>query len=136
MFLDWIFYTFFICCSVYLIVMVFYYKTLLKKERAMRDFVKNNLDDTEIIIRKLQVQLQRSLGNIDILTDELNKIKGDVTGLRTRNSQYRIENDNHLCILYGIICVLSILWYFNWFGLIFLVLFILAIFIIKFGQDT
>ena len=73
--------------------MVFYYKTLLKKERAMRDFVKNNLDDTEIIIRKLQVQLQRSLGNIDILTDELNKIKGDVTGLRTRNSQYRIEND-------------------------------------------
>ena len=59
----------------------------------MRDFVKNNLDDTEIIIRKLQVQLQRSLGNIDILTDELNKMKGDVTGLRTRNSQYRIEND-------------------------------------------
>ena len=75
MFLDWIFYTFFICCSLYLVVMVFYYKTLLKKERAMRDFVKNNLDDTEIIIRKLQVQLQRSLGNIDILTDELNKIK-------------------------------------------------------------
>ena len=73
--------------------MVFYYKTLLKKERSMRDFVKNNLDDTEIIIRKLQVQLQRSLGNIDILTDELNKMKGDVTGLRTRNSQYRIEND-------------------------------------------
>ena len=51
-------------------------------------------------------------------------------------SSYRIENDNHLCILYGIICVLSVLWYFNWFGLIFLVLFILAIFIIKFGQDT
>ena len=59
----------------------------------MRDFVKNNLDDTEIIIRKLQVQLQRSLGNIDILTDELNKIKGDVSSLRARNSQYRIEND-------------------------------------------
>ncbi|MDD7323529.1 MAG: hypothetical protein SOU37_04710, partial [Campylobacter lanienae] len=37
--------------------------------------------------------LQRSLGNIDILTDELNKIKGDVTNLRTRNSQYRLEND-------------------------------------------
>ena len=59
----------------------------------MRDYMKTNLDDTEIVIRKLQVQLQRSLGNIDILTDELNKIKGDVTGLRTRNSQYRLEND-------------------------------------------
>ena len=73
--------------------MVFYYKTLLGKERTMRDYMKTNLDDTEIVIRKLQVQLQRSLGNIDILTDELNKIKGDVTGLRTRNSQYRLEND-------------------------------------------
>ncbi|ABK82531.1 hypothetical protein Q4Y15_000058 [Campylobacter fetus] len=93
MLVDWLFYTFLICFSIYLVVMVFYYKTLLRKERSMRDFMKNNLDDTEIVIRKLQVQLQRSLGNIDILTDELNKIKSDVTSLRTRNSQYRIEND-------------------------------------------
>lgn len=93
MLINWIIYTFLICISIYLVVMVFYYKTLLKKEYFMRDFMKHNLDDTEIIIRKLQVQLQRSLGNIDILTDELNKIKSDVTSLRTRNSQYRIEND-------------------------------------------
>ena len=93
MLIDFILYTFLICLVIYLVVMVFYYKTLLGKERTMRDFMKTNLDDTEIVIRKLQVQLQRSLGNIDILTDELNKIKGDVTGLRTRNSQYRLEND-------------------------------------------
>lgn len=73
--------------------MVFYYKTLLKKEKMSRDAIKNNMEDTEVIIRKLQVQLQRSLGNIDILTDELNKVKGDSTSLRTRNSQYRMEND-------------------------------------------
>ena len=90
---DFIFYTSLVCLIAYLTVMVFYYKTLLGKERTMRDFMKTNLDDTEIVIRKLQVQLQRSLGNIDILTDELNKIKGDVTNLRTRNSQYRLEND-------------------------------------------
>ena len=93
MLIDFILYTFLICLVIYLVVMVFYYKTLLGKERTMRDYMKTNLDDTEIVIRKLQVQLQRSLGNIDILTDELNKIKGDVTGLRTRNSQYRLEND-------------------------------------------
>ena len=93
MLIDFILYTFLICLVIYLVVMVFYYKTLLGKERTMRDYMKTNLDDTEIVIRKLQVQLQRSLGNIDILTDELNKIKGDVTGRRTRNSQYRLEND-------------------------------------------
>lgn len=90
---DFILYTSLVCLIAYLTVMVFYYKTLLGKERTMRDYMKTNLDDTEIVIRKLQVQLQRSLGNIDILTDELNKIKGDVTNLRTRNSQYRLEND-------------------------------------------
>ena len=90
---DFILYTSLVCLIAYLTVMMFYYKTLLGKERTMRDFMKTNLDDTEIVIRKLQVQLQRSLGNIDILTDELNKIKGDVTNLRTRNSQYRLEND-------------------------------------------
>lgn len=90
---NWFILTILICATLYLIVMLFYYKTLLHKEKISKDFIKNNLDDTEIVIRKLQVQLQRSLGNIDILTEELNKIKSDLTSLRTRNSQYRLEND-------------------------------------------
>lgn len=90
---EWLFTTALVCVCIYLVVMVFYFKTLLKKERSTKDFMKNNLQDTEIVIRKLQIQLQRSLGNIDILTEELNKTKNDVTSLRTRNSQYRLEND-------------------------------------------
>jgi len=90
---EWIVFTALVCAAIYLTVMVFYFKTLLKKERATKDFMKNNLQDTEVVIRKFQIQLQRSLGNIDILTDELNKTKNDVTSLRTRNSQYRLEND-------------------------------------------
>ena len=92
MFTDWLILTVLICLCLYLIVMLLYYKTLLKEQNS-KDFIRNNLDDTEIIIRKLQVQLQRSLGNIDILTEELTKIKSDLTSLRTRNSQYRLEND-------------------------------------------
>lgn len=93
MFANWLILTVLVCTTIYLVVMLFYYKTLLSKEKNSKDFIKNNLDDTEIVIRKLQVQLQRSLGNIDILTEELNKIKSDLTSLRTRNSQYRLEND-------------------------------------------
>lgn len=93
MFANWLVLTVLVCTTIYLVVMLFYYKTLLSKEKNSKDFIKNNLDDTEIVIRKLQVQLQRSLGNIDILTEELNKIKSDLTSLRTRNSQYRLEND-------------------------------------------
>ncbi|EFU5997657.1 hypothetical protein HT401_001427 [Campylobacter coli] len=93
MFANWFILTALICATIYLVVMLFYYKTLLNKEKTSKDFIKNNLDDTEIVVRKLQIQLQRSLGNIDILTEELNKIKADLTSLRTRNSQYRLEND-------------------------------------------
>ncbi|MBZ7936173.1 MULTISPECIES: hypothetical protein [Campylobacter] len=93
MFANWFVLTILICATLYLVVMLLYYKTLLSKEKNSKDFIKTNLDDTEIIIRKLQVQLQRSLGNIDILTEELNKIKTDLSSLRTRNSQYRLEND-------------------------------------------
>ncbi|EGN1057807.1 hypothetical protein IR428_001318 [Campylobacter coli] len=93
MFANWFILTALICATIYLVVMLFYYKTLLNKEKTSKDFIKNNLDDTEIVIRKLQIQLQRSLGNINILTEELNKIKADLTSLRTRNSQYRLEND-------------------------------------------
>ncbi|AJC90579.1 hypothetical protein UPTC5083_00691 [Campylobacter lari] len=93
MILSWLVLTVLICVSIYMTIMLLYYKTLLHKEKVAKEFIKNNLDDTEIVIRKLQVQLQRSLGNIDILTEELNKSKADLTSLRTRNSQYRIENE-------------------------------------------
>ena len=90
---DWLLTTILLSLSIYLVVMVFYYRTLLRKERKSSIVIKDTLGDAEIVIRKYQVQLQRSLGNIDILSDELNKIKNDLKSLRTRNSQYRMENE-------------------------------------------
>ncbi len=90
---SWIFLTVVISFCLYLLVMVFYFKTLLNKEKQSNLSVKNTLNDAEIIIRKYQVQLQRALGNIDILSDELKKVKNDLKSLRTRNAQYRMEND-------------------------------------------
>ena len=40
---DWLVLTVLICICIYLTVMVFYFKTLLKKERATRDLFKNKL---------------------------------------------------------------------------------------------
>lgn len=90
---DWLIITVLASLSIYLLVMVFYYKTLLKKEKLGSVVVRNTLGDAEVVIRKYQVQLQRSLGNIDILSDELTKVKNDLKSLRTRNSQYRMESD-------------------------------------------
>ena len=90
---EWLLTTILLSLSSYLLVMVFYYRTLLKKEKQSSIAIKETLGDAEIVIRKYQVQLQRSLGNIDILSDELSKVKNDLKSLRTRNSQYRMESE-------------------------------------------
>ncbi len=93
MILEWITTTTLASLCIYLTIMVFYFKTLLKKEKLGSVVVKNTLGDAEVVIRKYQIQLQRSLGNIDILSDELTKVKNDLKSLRTRNSQYRMESE-------------------------------------------
>ncbi len=90
---NWLITTVLLSLSIYLLVMVFYYRTLLRKEKKGTIIIKETLGDAEVVIRKYQIQLQRSLGNIDILSDELSKIKNDLKSLRTRNSQYRMENE-------------------------------------------
>lgn len=93
MLFDWIITTTLASLCIYLLIMVFYFKTLLKREKLGSVVIKATLGDAEIVIRKYQVQLQRSLGNIDILSDELTKVKNDLKSLRTRNSQYRMESE-------------------------------------------
>ncbi len=90
---NWLVTTILVSLCLYLVIMVFYYKTLLKREKSSGFVVKNTLGDAEVVIRKYQIQLQRSLGNIDILSEELSKTKSDTKTLRARNSQYRMEND-------------------------------------------
>ncbi len=51
------------------------------------------LQEAEILIRKYQIQLQRSLGNVDILSDELNKLRSELKVLKQRNSKHRVETD-------------------------------------------
>ena len=90
---SWFIYTVLVCVALYLLVMMFYYRSLYKREQKMTRITKNTLSDAEIVVRKYQVQLQRALGNIDILSDELTKVKNDIKSLRQRNAQARIEND-------------------------------------------
>jgi len=89
----WFIYTLLVCVALYLMVMMFYYRSLYKREQKMTKITKDTLSDAEIVVRKYQIQLQRALGNIDILSDELNKVKNDIKALRQRNAQTRIEND-------------------------------------------
>ncbi len=93
MFFDWILLTLLVLISLYLFVKMFYFKNLNHREMKNNDIMKMTLEEAEVLIRKYQIQLHRSIGNIDILNEQINKLKGETKVLKQRNSQYRVENE-------------------------------------------
>jgi peptidoglycan hydrolase CwlO-like protein len=93
MFFDWLFLTIFFLLLMFLLVMMYFYKNVAEKEKKAAGYVRKTLEEAETIIRKYQVQVQRTFGDIDMLNEELAKLRNDVKGMRSRNTQYRSEND-------------------------------------------
>ena len=93
MFFEWSLLTVIFIIALFLLVKMFYFKNMNIKEHKNNEMMRLTLKEAEVLIRKYQIQLQRSLGNIDILTDELTKIRSDQKVLKQRNSQHRIESD-------------------------------------------
>ncbi len=73
---------------------MFYYKHLWEKAEERRKQLKSNLMDAEILIKKYQIQLQRSLGNLELLDDEVSRLKNDLKSVKSRNAQMRTENEH------------------------------------------
>ena len=94
-FAQWLFLTAFILFVLFMIVKTFFYKSVAQKEEKNSAVMKLPLQEAEILIRKHQLQLQRALGNIDILTDEITALRNEVKTLKQRNSQYRVETEKY-----------------------------------------
>lgn len=94
-FTQWLILTAFILFVLFMIVKTFFYKSVAQKEEKNSAVMKLTLQEAEILIRKHQLQLQRALGNIDILTDEITALRNEVKALKQRNSQYRVESEKY-----------------------------------------
>lgn len=94
MFFEWSLLTIVSLTAIFLFIKMYYYKNLNEKERKNNEMMKLTLQEAEVLIRKYQIQLQRSLGNIDILTEELNKLRGELKLLKQRNAQHRNESES------------------------------------------
>lgn len=93
MFWNWSLLTILSIVSIYLFVKMFYFKSITSKEQRSNDLMKLTLREAEMLIRKYQIQLQRALGNVDILSDELTKLRNELKVLKQRNSKHRQETD-------------------------------------------
>ncbi|RDU56693.1 hypothetical protein [Helicobacter sp. MIT 99-5507] len=92
---HWFILSAFILFVLFMVVKTFFYKNIAQREEKTSASIKLTLHEAEILIRKHQLQLQRALGNIDILTEEMNTMKNEIKVLKQRNSQYKIESDKY-----------------------------------------
>ena len=92
-FFQWLVLTLLFVAMAYVLVKMFYFKSLTIKEQRNNDVMKLTLKEAEVLIRKYQIQLQRALGNLDVMNEQMNKLRNEIKTLKQRNSQYRIEND-------------------------------------------
>jgi len=90
---NWILLTTVIVTIIFLLFKMFYYKHLWEKSQERCKQLKHNLADAEILIKKYQIQLQRSLGNLELLDNEVTKLKNDLKSVKSRNAQMRTENE-------------------------------------------
>jgi peptidoglycan hydrolase CwlO-like protein len=93
MFLEWSLLTIVSLGAIIFLVKMFYFKSITVKEQRSSEMMKLTLKEAEILIRKYQIQLQRALGNVDILSEELNNLRNEVKMLKQRNSKHRIDSD-------------------------------------------
>lgn len=93
MFWEWSLLTVLSILSLFLFVKMFYFKSITNKEQRSNELMKLTLREAEILIRKYQIQLQRALGNVDILSEELTKLRNELKVLKSRNSKHRQETD-------------------------------------------
>jgi len=82
MLIEWSLLTIVIVIAIVLYLQVLFYKNLVKKEQNEAKMMRGILKEAEILIRKYQVQLQRSLGNVDLMTSEMMSLKGDIKTMK------------------------------------------------------
>jgi len=91
MFLEWSLVTILSVISIFLFLQVLFYKNLVEREEEGMRVMKTTLREAETLIRKYQVQLQRSLGNVDLMTSEMMTIKNDLKGVKQSHATLKFE---------------------------------------------
>jgi len=91
MFFEWSMLTVMSITALFFFLQVLFYKNVVEKEQEGVTVMKTTLREAETLIRKYQVQLQRSLGNVDLMTAEMIAIKGDLKGIKQSHTNLKLE---------------------------------------------
>lgn len=91
MFFEWSLLTAVTIISMVLFFQVLFYKNVVDNAQKSKQLMKTTLKEAESLIRKYQIQLQRSLGNVDLMTSEMISIKSDLKGVKQSHASMKVE---------------------------------------------
>jgi hypothetical protein len=77
--------------ALFFFLQVLFYKNVVENEEESIIIMKTTLREAETLIRKYQVQLQRSIGNVDLMTAEMISLKGDLKGMKQSHTNLKLE---------------------------------------------
>lgn len=93
MIFQWLLISINVIFILYLLVLVFYYRNLTSKETNNTTAMQYTIEEAELVIRKYQLQLHKSIGNIGILNEELENARTELKQLKNRYNIVRKDND-------------------------------------------
>ena len=99
MFSSWLMVSLNVVMVSYFIILILYYRNLNFKEKSKITSMQVTLEEAEILIKKYQIQLQKVLGSVDIINEELEDARNDLKALRSRYSQAKTENDRNKIVM-------------------------------------
>ena len=79
--------------NVFLFVKMYHFKSITNTEQKNNDAMKLTLQEAEILIHKYQIQMQRALDNVDILSEELTKLRNELRIRNAKNAKHKKEAD-------------------------------------------
>ncbi|EJF07401.1 hypothetical protein ThvES_00004840 [Thiovulum sp. ES] len=91
MFWEWSLLTIVSVIAVFLYLQVLFYKNLVDQDQKGMQIMRKTLREAETLIRKYQVQLQRSIGNVELVTTEMLSVKTDLKGVKQSHSILKFD---------------------------------------------
>jgi predicted nuclease with TOPRIM domain len=88
---EWSLLTIATVVAIFLYLQVLFYKNLVDQDQKGMRVMRKTLREAETLIRKYQVQLQRSIGNVELVTGEMVSVKNDLKGVRQSHSALKFE---------------------------------------------
>ncbi len=84
----------FVLICLYFVVMFFYHKILLTREKKISFTCKKALEEAKDMLKDYQKEIEKSAFNIDILNDKIEEFENENKFIRSKSKHLKAQNED------------------------------------------